>query len=63
MMRTKNKPANLGAELLSVLKSKALGEWEYYNPHALLALTEIIESYYGEEDEVVDEWIADMFSS
>ena len=55
--------ATLGAEILSLLRSKADAPWEYYNPHFLLAITEQIEAYYKVEDVVVDNWVQEMFSS
>jgi hypothetical protein len=54
---------NIGDEILALLRSKADAPWEYYNPYFLLAITEQIESYYQVEDEVVDEWIQEMFSA
>jgi len=55
--------ANLGVEILALLRSKADAEWEYYNPHFLLAITEQIEAYYQAEDDVVDQWVQEMFSA
>lgn len=55
--------ANLGVEILALLRSKADAEWEYYNPHFLLAITEQIEAYYKVEDDVVDQWVQEMFSA
>lgn len=55
--------ANLGAEILALLRSKADAPWEYYNPHFLLAITEQIEAYYKVEDDVVDDWVQEMFSA
>lgn len=55
--------ANLGVEILALLRSKAEAEWEYYNPHFLLAITEQIEAYYKVEDDVVDAWVKEMFSA
>jgi hypothetical protein len=55
--------ANLGVGILALLRSKAEAEWEYYNPHFLLAITEQIEAYYKVEDHVVDEWVQEMFSA
>jgi hypothetical protein len=55
--------ANLGVEILALLRSKADAAWEYYNPHFLLAITEQIEAYYEVEDDVVDQWVQEMFSS
>jgi hypothetical protein len=55
--------ANLGVEILALLRSKADAPWEYYNPHFLLAITEKIEAYYEVEDDVVDEWVQEMFST
>jgi hypothetical protein len=55
--------ANLGVEILALLRSKADARWEYYNPHFLLAITEQIEAYYKVEDDVVDDWVQEMFSA
>lgn len=55
--------ANLGVEILALLRSKADAKWEYYNPHFLLAITEHIEAYYQAEDDVVDQWVQEMFSA
>jgi len=55
--------ANIGEEILALLRSKADAKWEYYNPNFLEAITEQIESYYGARDDVVDEWITEMFSA
>jgi hypothetical protein len=55
--------ANIGEEILALLRSKADAEWEYYNPNFLQAITEQIESYYEVRDDAVDEWITEMFSA
>lgn len=55
--------ANLGGEILALLRSKADAEWEYYNPNFLMAITEQIEAYYKAKDDVVDNWIQEMFSA
>lgn len=55
--------ANIGEEILALLRSKADAEWEYYNPNFLEAITKQIESYYEVRDDVVDEWITEMFSA
>ena len=54
---------NIGEEILALLRSKADAKWEYYNPNFLEAITEQIESYYEVRDNVVDEWITEMFSA
>ena len=54
---------SLGEEILTLLRSKADAKWEYYNPHFLEAITEKIEAYYDVRDDVVDEWITEMFST
>lgn len=54
---------NLGAEILTLLRSKADSEWEYYNPYFLSDITERIEEYYNISDEVVDRWVQKMFSA
>jgi hypothetical protein len=55
--------ANIGEEILALLRSKADAKWEYYNPNFLEAITEQIESYYEIRDDAVDEWITEMFSA
>ena len=55
--------ANIGEEILALLRSKADAEWEYCNPHFLQAITEQIESYYETRDDAVDDWITEMFSA
>lgn len=60
---SETKHANIGAEILALLRSKAEAKHEYFNPYFLLAITEQIESYYEVEDEVVDKWVQDMFSA
>jgi hypothetical protein len=55
--------ANIGEEILALLRSKADAEWVYYNPYFLNTITDKIEAYYGVEDEVVNEWIIDMFGA
>jgi len=55
--------ANIGEEILALLRSKTDAKWEYYNPHFLEAITEQIESYYEVRDDAVDEWITEMFSA
>jgi hypothetical protein len=60
-METKSN--NLGTEILSLLRSKAEKDFEYYNPHFLSEIVTLIEQYYGVEDEVVDKWIENMWSA
>lgn len=55
--------ANIGEEILALLRSKTDTKWEYYNPNFLEAITEQIESYYEIRDDAVDEWITEMFSA
>lgn len=54
---------NLGTEILTLLRSKADAEWEYYHPHFLLELTELIKKHYYLSDDVVDRWVQEMFSA
>ena len=54
---------NIGEEILVLLRNKADSEFEYYNPNFLLAVTELIHGYYDLEDEVVDEWVTEMFGA
>lgn len=53
----------LHEQILDLLRQKSKAEFEYINPHFLLAITEAIESYYGSEDDDVDQWIQDMFGA
>lgn len=55
--------ANIGEEILALLRSKADAKWEYYNPNFLEAITAHIVTYYGVRDDAVDEWITEMFSA
>lgn len=55
--------ANIGEEILALLRSKADAKWEYYNPHFLEAITAHIVTYYGVRDDAVDEWVTEMYGS
>lgn len=54
---------NIGAEILAILKAKAEAQFEYLNPNFLSEITNLIESYYGLSDDVVDSWIQEMYSA
>lgn len=53
----------IGEEIMTMLRQKAESKWEYYNPHFLTELTDLIHSYYQIEDGIVYEWIRDMFGA
>lgn len=55
--------SNIGEEIMALLRTKAEAEWEYFNPHFLSDLNTLIYQYYNVEDEVVEQWICDMFTS
>ena len=55
--------AAISTEILAMLRSKAEAQWEYLNPNFLTEITDLIESYYGLRDDVVDGWIAEMYSA
>ena len=52
----------LHEEIMSVLKKHALKtNHTYVNPHFLTAILDSLEMYYGLEDELVYDWISDMY--
>lgn len=55
--------ANIGEEILALLRSKADAKWEYYNPYFLEAITAHIVTYYGLRDDVVDKWVTEMYGA
>jgi hypothetical protein len=56
-------PSTLGEEILALLREKAELKFEYFNPHFLSGIVELIDDYYDVEDEVVNKWISDMWSA
>lgn len=62
-MCSNNEKPNLGQEILTLLREKADEDFEYYNPHFLSEIVDLIDQYYDLEDKVVNKWIYDMFSA
>lgn len=53
----------LHEEIMGLLKARAEAEHEYINLHFLQEIAGMLESYYGLEDDTVDEWVIEMFGA
>jgi hypothetical protein len=54
---------DLHDKIMKLLRQKMQEPYEYVNPHFLLGIADLLEAYYGCEDDDVDKWIQDMFSA
>ena len=52
----------LHEDILELLKQRAITEPDgYINPNFLVIISQAIYDYYNYEDDIVDEWIRDMW--
>lgn len=49
-------------EIMQVLKTRAEGKHEYWNPNFLSEVNSLLSHYGKIEDPVVDDWISNMWS-
>ena len=54
---------NLPKEIMGLLRKKAELPHDYVNPNFLQLVVELLEEYYDIEDDIVDDWISNMWSA
>jgi hypothetical protein len=54
--------SNLYQDIMHVLKKHATAKHQYWNPNFLSQVNSLLDTYGKIEDEVVDDWISNMWS-